>query len=727
MNLNRQLILLLAILFSCAYSFAGPVRTQEATFTQPDGSTFPARIKGDEWTKIRTTADGCAITRDKDGWWCYATYDQECKIQNTGYKVGRDVPESIKSSSRQIPHSQLRQRALSKRSIVKHANDRRLEATRRMAIQAKASGSTTEVRGLAILVQFEDVKFKYKREDFVNLLNQSGYNGTGSAKDYFMDQFGPGWKFNFDVSDIVTLNKSVAYYGENNADGEDIRAAELIRDACKAVDAQIDFSQYDIDEDGEVDNVYVFYAGEDESANISQTDLLWAHQWYIYSGGGLVLTCDSKKIDRYACSSELESRTSMTEIGTYCHEFSHTFGLVDLYDVDYEENGQTAGVWRSTSLMDGGNYNNNSKTPPYYNCIERELLGLSSPTILKEGDAVTLEPIHRNGAYCRLETDTEGEYYLIECRSEDGWDKHIGGSGLLIYHVDKNATERVGRYTVNKWEYNTVNNSSSHMCADVIEADKRPDYFATDEDYKKARKYIRGIFYPQDNVTAMTPESHPSYKFWNGNKPSLSITGIKKVGESVSFNVTDVSKQAETASVENVSILRFPDAAIIQFQASEDYTGMKAVLEWKRHEETEYTNSVIVEKSEDGTYVYKIDCLESGNAQYDLTIHFENKSSIGNIYRQSILTKRKPAIDWPYIYFSDLTDSPDNRFNVGETIPLHIVNATEADSVEWSFNGTTLTEDTLLKITEGGELRAKVNWKNGSCDTIIKHIAVIEQ
>ena len=113
MNLRHIFAYFVAFLTGIT-AFAGPAGKSPVYLKQPDGTTFQASIKGDEFVRIKTTATGQAVIQDSDGWWCYATYDQECKIQNTGYKVGRDVPESIKSSSRQIPHSQLRQRALSK-------------------------------------------------------------------------------------------------------------------------------------------------------------------------------------------------------------------------------------------------------------------------------------------------------------------------------------------------------------------------------------------------------------------------------------------------------------------------------------------------------------------------------------------------------------------------------------------------------------------------------------
>ena len=727
MHLKEQFIIFFTILISGLYSAASPVRNSIATYTQPDGKRFEVIIRGDEWTKVRTTTDGCAITKGDDGWWCYAVYDEEGRISSTGHHVGLCISQDILNASRRIPYAALAQKAQQRRDLGAESRTRALRSMQQRSAMTKASSGQNTVKGLAILVQFQDTQFKYSKEDFSKMLNEQGYNGTGSAKDYFSDQFGEGWDFTFDVSDIVTVDKLVKYYGANDQDDNDIRPAELIRDACRLADASVDFSQYDMDNDGEVDNVYVFYAGEDEAINTEKTDLLWAHQWYIYSGAGISLTCDGKRIDRYACSSELESR-GMAGIGAFSHEFSHTFGLLDLYDTNYDEDGAdkwSAGVWRKTSLMDGGSYNNQSRTPPYYNCIEREMLFLSAPVILEEGNTYTLEPIHKNGMFARLETDTKGEYYLFECRKEDGWDKYIGGSGLLVYHIDKNVTEKVSGRTVNKWSYNTVNNDPDHLGADLIEADNRPHVIPPDLGLKIFSQSISDIFFPLNNVTAMTPESHPSYKFWSGQQPPLVITGIKRVGENISFTVVDAQKLAEVADVENVTITRFPDAAIVQFSASKDIPDSRAVLQWKRQDEDSY-KEVEVDIYEGNVYAYKIDGLASDNVQYDITIHFERGASIGNTYKQSFMTKRKSSALWPYIYFNDLSDSPDGSFKKGDTIPLHVVNATSATSVEWYFDDGPIDtgKHSMFKVTDSGTICAKVRWRNGSCDTIIKEISV---
>lgn len=722
MQIWRNINSIISLILLAVTVYAGPARNFATTYTQPDGTTFQARIKGDEWFKLRTTMDGCAITKSSDGWWRYGIYDTDGRISPSGYKVGKETPEEIKAASRNIPYRALSENADRHRAVIYENGRERLEAVRRQMAATKSSSGTTQNRGLALLVEFSDTRFTYRKSDFENLLNKKGYNGTGSAKDYYEDQFGEGYEFIFDVSDIITLQHSAKHYGENDKDGHDIKPWDMIAEACKAADSKIDFSLYDQDGDGEVDNVYVFYAGKSESENDDQPDLIWPHQYYIYAGSPRIdLTLDGKRIDRYACSAEITGERSLTGIGSFCHEYGHTFGLIDLYDTNYDEDGETmwsAGAWRVTSLMDGGNYNNNSATPPNFNCIEREMLGLSSPVMLEEGSSYTLNPIHLNGTYARLDTDTEGEYYLFECRSNEGWDKYIGGKGMLVYHIDKNATEQDNGKEVNKWALNRVNTDPDHQCADLIEADGRSDMITDWSDFKKS---IATIFFPQDNATALTPTGTPQLSFWSGAVAEVSVTGIKAEGDNICFSVISSADVRTLPKPVNISHAAFPDAAVIRFSSSDPTLVSEPVLEWRRSGTNDDFIAETPVEYAPGDYLCKLTDLESGNISYETRIRFESASSIGKSSKFSFMTKRRSPVSWPYIFITD------SKVTQGKGLELYVVNASKAAAIEWFYNDTEIDTglDTRLFPDEDGTLKAVISWKDGSRDTILKELEVI--
>ena len=81
--------------------------------TQPDGSSFTAVFKGDEFIRIKTTTDGHAIMQNEEGWWCYATYDNGGNRICTDIKVGDTTSGNIPSESQEIPYRLLSQKAKS--------------------------------------------------------------------------------------------------------------------------------------------------------------------------------------------------------------------------------------------------------------------------------------------------------------------------------------------------------------------------------------------------------------------------------------------------------------------------------------------------------------------------------------------------------------------------------------------------------------------------------------
>ena len=725
---RRHITILLILIASVCH--AGPARPGTRTFSQPDGSTFEARVRGDEFMKIITTANGNAIIKDADGWWCYATYDHEGQKTSSGHRVGKNVPTHILSASGMIPYEMLAMKATQKRM----GNGIRKRGNALAGMQAGEetlpdSGIDTEPdiepetrtrHGLVILAEYSDVKFRHSREEFQNLLTLEGYDvggATGCAKEYFDSQFHGMFDFEFTVSEVVTLEGVRAYYGKNNFYDDDSHPAEMIVEACTLADEFVDFSIYDDDDDGYVDNVFVFFAGEDEADDPDRnSDCIWSHAWFITSGAGLdELVLDGKIIDQYACTSELMAGGVIAGIGAFCHEFSHTLDLPDFYDTDYESNGGWApGFWGSTSLMDGGNVNNNCNTPPYFNAIERELIGLSAPVIIDRNGTYTLEPIHKEGRYYRLDTDVENEYYLFECRSNEGWDEYIGGSGMLVYHIDRTLSRA--------WEYNTVNVKPSHQHADLVEADNRSNRL-TDNNYWTLMSNLSGIFFPYNSTNTLTAETTPGLKFWSGTKCEISITNITREGDNITFSVLGFEGSEEPPVPVNLTATAFMDAAIINFESDRPYAG-EATVVWNETGQEE--NIVTVSPYEEGKYSITLEGLEAGNRTYTVSVYFVLDEMTGEKRSTSFMTSRKAPVDWPYIYLGKVEKNQDGTYAPGTRIALRVYNGQEAEEINWNFNDEFIEPggDGFFTLTESGTLKAYVFWEDGSTDILEKKINV---
>ena len=700
---------------------AGPARHGDVTFIQPDGSRFSGRVRGDEFMKIVTTASGNAIIRDADGWWCYAIYGTDGSRSSSGYRVGGDTPSHVLGESAMIPYDLLAQRAHNKRYGTRTRPEKTV-LSRVRSLHSSATEEKPEVvskHGIVILAQYSDVKFKHTKEDFVNLLTQEGYSvggATGCAKEYFDKQFNGMFNFEFHVSEIVTLDGVRSYYGSNNSYGDDKHPAEMVAEACELADDGTDFSIYDDDNDGYVDNVFVFFAGADEADDPdNNADCIWSHAWYITSGAGLSeLKLDGKIIDQYACTAELMPGNEIAGIGSFCHEFSHTLDLPDFYDTDYAySEGWAPGLWGSTSLMDGGNSNNDFNTPPYYNAMEREIMGLSEPELIESNGTYRLEPIHKEGRYYRLDTDKPEEYYLFECRSKEGWDRYIGGSGMLVYHIDRSSPRL--------WEENKVNVRPSHQNADLIEADGRSNSL-NNSNYQSLMDNISSIFFPYNKADKLTSDSTPGLRFWSGNKCKISITNITRDGDDIVFSVSGFEGENPPLPA-NLSATAFMDAAIIRFESDRAYQG-EATVTWGMTGKEETT--VKVSPYEAGKYSLTLEGLEPGNKTYSVSVCFELDGIVGEKHSISFMTSRPAPVEWPYIYVGKVEADENGELAPETEIALRVYNGKDSEDINWSYNGKFIRPegDGFFTVTESGVLKAYVYWADGSVDILEKKINV---
>ena len=756
----KRIFAALLVLLGCVFTLpAKPGRAGRVSVKQPDGSSFTMISYGDEWAKIRKTEDGCAVRRGTDGWWYYAVPDILGDWQCSQFKVGQSVPESVRAESvragmRAPAGGRLKREAFDRiqqgkfsatvpssatipgnaipSSATVPGSAGRAEALSMSGIAVRAAGISPSQHGIVILAAFKDVSFTYGKQDFEDLLNRQGYdrNGaTGSAKEYFESQFGEGASFDFDVSEIVTLSKTRAYYGSNNKDGVDSRPEEMVTEACTlAAEQGVDFSRYDLDGDGEVDNVFVFFAGEDEAddTNGEHEEYIWSHAWYVYDGAGVNCFLNGKRINRYACTSEIRYGGRMAGIGAFCHEFSHTLGLPDFYDTDYEESGGVAAaLWGNTSLMDSGCYNNESNTPPTFNAMEREILGLATPLVISQSGEYRMSPTNAGGTCYRIESGVKDEFYLLECRSISGWDSYLSNSGMLLYHVDKSRRSSGGSdlygdiSAFEKWEwYNAVNVCPQHQCADIIEANGRNDSFSSFYSYSESIYYQdnSGIFFPDGakDGSKLVLES------WNGAGVKTILSDIRRDGEDILFNVSLLGEKLDKPSIEWTSI--FQDAAIIEFDCDPDQWDGMARLSWT-------TDKGICEldarQYSPGKYSVLIDGLEEGTF-YDISISLGTDVALSDPASVKFRTLDIVGGERPYISFEGVLRNSDRSFKKECKLPLRANNCKDATAIRWFYNGREVKpgDDAFFRPECDGELKMEVIWKDGSRDSVRKKIII---
>lgn len=678
------------------YLYAVKAAPYPVEIIQPDGSRLTVVLHGDEYFRYTTTTSGSVIALAEDGYYHYADF-------NTG---------SLRISAVRVSNSAVLPASSSAGvdfSVVSRIRNHNME----LAWGASGGGTVSlpqQVNALVLLVQFADVKFTVAdpQAHFDAMLNLPGYSSdgaTGSARDYFADNFS-GHEFVFDVSRVITLSNNLAYYGEDdesvpNVITYDIRMHLLVKEACDAIKGEVDFSKYDQDGDGVLDRLFIYFAGYNEAEGGGKNSI-WPQFWnmnsykYIYSG---------IRIGSYGCSSELMGATNAMPagIGNFCHEMSHFLGLKDLYDVNYGSDGVSKCLWKTLSIMDEGNYNNDGRTPPYYCAIDRELSGTGAIKELQPDMSYLLHPSSVEGDVLRALTSNEGEYYLIENRSQNKWDSFIGGSGMLVYHIDKSSNVAGGIRASVRWSNNLINANSSHECADLIEA------------FNDAASVSQVFFPGQGQITEFSASSIPAFEMWTGDPVGLKISGIVQTGDDVAFRVSSDNTE-RLLPVLSPRVIPYQTEAALSWSTEKQGT-FSWVVSWNQEESTDDGDSAVTDKKN-----YLITGL-APKTEYSCRIYYSGRTGNGDTTTLHFTTLGFTS-SYPYIY------NIKNKYSVGDTIRLHTLNVIEEiSSQEWYVDGASVSSGEYVFTTPGKKtVKSVITYaEDHTQETITKLITVKEE
>ena len=583
-------ILISAVLSLCAaMTFAIPAKKSWKVVSQSDGTTIRVSQAGDEHLHYYITEDNVPLYKAADNRYCYLTIENG-KLHNSGVLAHESAARSAKELQVMNTIHDLapiaRQMAAKKRSAAK-----RCGRPDRLPSKDDISVFKGSKKALVILAAFSDKSFS-KGDDAIvkfydEVLNQEGYsqNGAaGSVHDYFNDMSRGEFDLTFDIVGPVKVSKSATYYGGPSPimGGAD-HIGEFITEAIKKADenCDIDWKKYDWDDDGEVEQVFVLYAGYGQATG-GPTGTIWPNAWTLdealqNNDGNGGFSIDGVFINQYACSNELylDSGTVPMGLGVFCHEFSHCMGLPDMYDTNYGST-PTMGDW---DLLAGGSYNGPQGIgwcPAGWTSYERAYAGWLELTELKAGDIIkgmtSLEEADGK-AYVIYNDNHKDEYYLLENHKGMGWDKYTPENGLLIIHVD---------YDKDLFDNNIVNSKGEFTPAEGYDR-----YFTNDHPRMAPFSRVRSIqndtyFYtypmdaPRGVVDSLTDTSKPAAELYNALADGSKLMGkpvynIEKDDDgNISF--TFMTKEKETDAIQDIAMAE--DAA--GDDTVYDITGKKA-------------------------------------------------------------------------------------------------------------------------------------------------------
>ncbi|MBO7408987.1 MAG: M6 family metalloprotease domain-containing protein [Paludibacteraceae bacterium] len=505
--MKRLSAIFLIIICALLSASAVPAYHKWQQLKQPDGSYITARHLGDECYSYWENSEHQVIKKDSLGWWRVAgatpTVQQVAARRNAS---------PLKSKPRRL------------------GNEINLAP-----------------RGLVILVNFKDIKFKTynKRVDFDSLLNAANYTkygSRGSVRKYFADQSDSAYIPQFDVVGPVTIKNNYSYYGtDGTVYGQSVNdklIGDFVIEAVRGADKLgVNWSLYDNNGDDEVDFIYLIYAGTNQAISdddntiwpmnfsmksavqygmTSYSEYTYDYDWRTGKETYVLPTFGGKAINNFACSSEVGTENIRTGIGTICHEFSHVLGLPDYYDTSYGTNyqsGLTPGDW---SLMDAGSHTDEGRTPPNYSIFDKYFMGWATPKILNSADDIEMTTAYGDGYQINSKgklaaaRSTEQQYY-IENRQQTGWDEYLPWHGMIVWSV---------RYNSDDWSDNNLNNTANAPRCTVNSADMAEGGIGTNQDpypgESSVTAYTPVVQYPMTEIIENVDNGIVTFKFMGG-------------------------------------------------------------------------------------------------------------------------------------------------------------------------------------------------------------------
>lgn len=391
-------------------------------------------------------------------------------------------------------------------------------------------------RQLTVLAEFSDQAFLGDEEATLlvwnRILNERDFSQqpfVGSVHDYFYAQSYGQFSVTFDLY-YVQLDGSRARYRSTTDNDENSQF--LVNDIVDQLESMsINWSVYDWDGDGEVNQILIIFAGKGSGYGGfgGGTDAIWPHQWWLsyHENPTTHEPCQPRTVtdgeggeylvDCYCAVQELYSDGSYGSFGTICHEYSHCFGFPDFY------NGATSYV-RQWDLMDYGCNNGGGFHPCGYSAHERMLMGWLTPVELTEPTTVSAQAALADAAEAYLVRNDgyADEYYIVENRQPTGWDASLPASGVVVFHVD---------YDPAVWtDINGRVNSQNRQRYLIVPANNRSSYFQS-----------AGWPYPYQDNNALTDDSQPAATLWHDNSTgerlmSKPLTNIAVSGGVASFD-----------------------------------------------------------------------------------------------------------------------------------------------------------------------------------------------
>ncbi|HEX2672191.1 MAG TPA: M6 family metalloprotease domain-containing protein, partial [Polyangiaceae bacterium] len=347
------------------------------------------------------------------------------------------------------------------------------------------------VHGLTILVDFSDQAGAYSKAEIDAWLNTKGYQRfglTGSIRDYYLKQSNGAVDYQNEVHGFYRAKKAKSYY--QGGDGYE-RADELWGEVIAALDAEIDFSQFDNDHDGKTEAISLLYAGDEGTFGKG----LWPH------ASASNDQRDGVRLSRYMMTAMDDQPTNYV----FAHESGHMlFGWPDLYGVgDY-------------SIMANRGANTN---PVGVDDVLRADQGWIALVDIQSTTNARYEATPNGVVYRYLNPARPTEYFLWSNVQNVGEWQSLAGGGLLVWHFDQAIH---GNNPPQTLELAVVQGGGTRQ----LSATQWPSPGSAKTDF-----FVKGV------NTELSATTKPASQWNNGSASGLRIYDIGPSGSTIAFSV----------------------------------------------------------------------------------------------------------------------------------------------------------------------------------------------
>ncbi len=340
-------------------------------------------------------------------------------------------------------------------------------------------------------------------ESLRNYYRRSSYNTLDLTADIY------GWH---------RMGHNRSWYGNDEKKTPYLMSEEVI----SAYDSTIDYSQYDNNGDGRVDNYVLVWAGQ----NVAWTSVWWAFNYRVGAYENKTIKRDNVEFSNYTWMPEFWRSAGRFSAQVLMHETGHALGLPDYYDYD-DSKGPRGGVGGQEMMQDNeGDHNAFSKwlldwlvlTP-----VRADYKQIALMSVSENNEAFAINVRNNRDGYQGVGWN---EFYIVEYRRKVNNDKNITEAGVGIWHVDAQCTGD------RQFKYN--NSYTDHKLLRRMEADGA-------EDIENGRGFGRGDMYrPGVRGAGISAFSTPSSADYGGQRTGIYMSQLDYYSYNTNLVVMDI-------------------------------------------------------------------------------------------------------------------------------------------------------------------------------------------